>query len=214
VRKEEGNKMREVTVAVKEPTVAEIKEYEMRHKRILQCKREVGKNFWQIGLDLKEIKEKRLYTVDGHPNFNSYLGSPEVSFRRTVAYALIAIITYLGPFVSDRSDIDITSIDYSKLEKILPVVRAYPEETEEWVEKARALSRSDLIEEVKARLGIEEITYPYQEEIKVLRNIIWSLANAFKGEDMKMAVLDLHRLIDYAQDLLTRIKQGEKDEVR
>lgn len=58
--------------------------------RILTNKAQVGSGLYQIGLDLKEIKERELYLCDFPNTFEEFL-EKKVSISRTNAYRLIMI---------------------------------------------------------------------------------------------------------------------------
>jgi hypothetical protein len=109
---------------------------------------------------LKEMKEN--YRILGYETFESYLGAPEVSIGRSTAYSLIEIYNKL---IEEKGlEIKLLSeIDYSKLLKIIPM--SNQSDFGEWLEKAKTLSRSDLIDEIKELKGEEVCQHLEMETI-------------------------------------------------
>jgi len=184
-------------------TPAEVAEYQERHGRILAAKREIGKAFWQVGQDLKAIRDKKLYLAGDYPTFEAYLGSPEIGISRSTAYTWIEIVAVFEPLVSNM--LDISDIDWEKLRRICRVVKAHPEQAQEWLAKARALSRSDLNKELQA-LEANLVPSPFEEEIKAIKNYIDKVLRALKQEDRNKAVEELQAFLEFGRSLLVNLK--------
>ena len=127
------------------------------HERLLKVVEDSKQNFFIIGALLAEIHDNEYYKVMGYETFRSYLGDPDISLKYSTAYHAMKVVK--------KFDLDETvGINYSKLIMIAPHVN---EETkEELLEKAQALSQSDLRREIRLLKGEEDpdarlITCPY-----------------------------------------------------
>lgn len=125
------------------------------HQTIVGLKAQVGERLFDLGRYLCIMKEKRLWKVLGHETFETYLGDPELGFRRTAAYRMIGCYdTYvrkLGLAPKILADVD--------AQKLYAVRRlATKDNIEEIVHTARTLSRSELYqwakEQRRIRLGL------------------------------------------------------------
>lgn len=145
------------------------------HQEILQLKNIAGGAFIVIGQRLKEIKEKELFRFlgdGGYETFESYLGSPELQFDRRKAYYLMQIYSTFCENLAIKQE-DISGIYWTTLRQILPVVNK--ENHEEWIEKARTLSRSDLELELRQfRSGISSSACTHEEWEEI---IFWRCKN-------------------------------------
>ena len=141
------------------------------HQEIIQLKNIAGGAFIVIGQRLKEIKEKELFHFlgdGGYETFESYLGSPELQFDRRKAYYLIQIYSTFCEGLNVKQE-DISGIYWTTLRQILPIINK--ENHEEWIEKARTLSRSDLELELRQfKSGVSPATCNHEwEEITFWR---------------------------------------------
>ncbi len=119
------------------------------HERILALKHEATRNFILMGRALKESKEREHYKELGYPTFEAYLESPSLSIAKRSAYSLIAIYrTFVEELGYSASDL--AAVDYSKLDRLLPLLSVQPVAHREWVEKAKTLPRRVLEEEVRS----------------------------------------------------------------
>jgi hypothetical protein len=118
-------------------------------RAIASLKQTVCANLVVIGGLLNEIKANELYK-EQFETFEEFLGSPEVSMGRATAFKAMAINAFLVEQkikAEDVADID--------PDKIYRVIRAAKKQgLGEWLEKARALSRSDLANEVREAVGL------------------------------------------------------------
>ncbi len=141
------------------------------HRDIINLKNTVGGAFILIGQRLKAIKEKELYRFlgdGGYDTFESYLGSPELQFERRKAYYLIQIYSTFCENFNIKQE-DISDIYWTTLREILPIINK--ENHQDWIEKARTLSRTDLNLEIKEfKSGISPTTCNHEwEEITFFR---------------------------------------------
>ena len=114
-------------------------ETEIRHRRA-----EIAKNFLELGRLFKLVRDEKLYKLRDHPSFLSFLA--DVGFRRTTVYSYIHVYELYILKLKIVPDFLIT-VPYRQLQMINPVVEKNPEE---WIYKAKELSESDLITEVRA----------------------------------------------------------------
>lgn len=136
------------------------------HQKILLLKKDIGKRFYKLGAYLKQVRDFELYKEIGCESFEEYIGQPELSFKRSTVYSLIGVYEEFFSEESNHLDIEnIEEIDYTKLDKIRRFHYLPKEQFEEWVEKARVLSLSDLIDEIKEVRGepVEEGSTPPKE---------------------------------------------------
>ena len=140
--------------------------------KVIQLKNAIGQQIIVLGGLLWEIKDNRLW--DGHyESFESFLGDPEISFARSTAFRAIKIYQiYVLKFnIKDQ----VEEIETEKLYRITPIIRDLQEDIPsdmdkvfEWVEKAKTLSRSDLIYAVKVERGqldANDPAKPHKEQV-------------------------------------------------
>ena len=128
--------------------------YNILVSQILQNKAKVGQGLWEIGLALKEIKERELWCLE-FDSFNEFL-EKKVELAERTAYRCIEIIS------------EFTLRDFCKwgLYKLELIKRAFPLETEvenreKFMEQASAEFGKNVIpqiEQFKLEKGIEQIT--------------------------------------------------------
>ena len=111
--------------------------------RIKNFKIKVVSDLMSIGLILKTIRDKKIYEQQ-HETFDSFLGDPDVALGRSTAYKAIKIWEVFGQIKSRVLD-----IGTERLNLIAGPVEKDPKNMEEWIDKARALSLSDLKAEIK-----------------------------------------------------------------
>jgi len=126
------------------------------HQKVIQLKKDILNNFYKLGAYLKEIRDEKIYVDLGYDTFESYIATPELSFKRSMVYSLIGVYeTYFEK--SNQSDINkFKEIDMTKLDRIRQFKDKPKEEFQEWIEKARELSLSDLNAEIKIERGEKE----------------------------------------------------------
>ena len=133
------------------------------HQKILKLKKGIRKKFIELGAYLKQVHDYELYRRMGLSceTFDEYIAQPELTFQRSTAYSLIGVYE---DFFDESIHLDVENIeeiDYTKLDKIRRFKHLPKEEFEEWIEKARTLSLSDLNEEIKIAEGKE----PLEEDL-------------------------------------------------
>ena len=122
------------------------------HNNLIKWKNISNLSYLSIGQELKKIKEEKLYKYlgEGSPEyetFENYLKSPEIKIELRKAYYLIQIYTVFVKKYKFKPE-ELSEIPWTGLRSILPVVEE--KNADEWVEKAKTLTRGHLEMEVKA----------------------------------------------------------------
>jgi len=128
---------------------------EENKEQIIQAKLNVAANYLVLAHLLKENRDGSLYKLLGCDSWDEFLGMPEISFSRSKAYSLIQI----WELYKDKMGIDdhtLLDIGNAKLLMVAP----YVEKDKEWLNKAKALSKSDLRLEINGVSGRETISPP------------------------------------------------------
>lgn len=177
-------------------------EFQERHRRVLRLKRQIGQHFWQMGAELKTIRDKRLYRAGGYKTFEQYLASPEVSIDRSTAYDWIGIFSDFSTIGVGLSDIQ--EIDWRKLRMIRRVVWEHPEQAVHWLAQARVLSRADLNRELKKTdLGlVSRMSLPTK-----LEQCIKDLQRALGRGDIAGGIQALRAMMSFGQQLLETLEK-------
>jgi len=133
------------------------------YNHIVELKQTIGSVSFLMGKLLVENKRNGYYKLLGHNTFESFLGSSEISFHRTTAYKYMKVYSEFIEYYKLGQQ-DLQDIDLDKLYLILPIIDK--NNVQEWVEKARTLSRSDLRVAIQGKkqkrmveLGSEWIEY-------------------------------------------------------
>ena len=119
------------------------------HQRILELRRQTARCFILLGKEFKESKENRYFKLLGYATFESYIESPEVSFQRRSVYSLMAIYEKFVEELGYPLE-ELAGVDYSKLDRLLPILNVQPVAHGEWFEKAKRLTRRELEAEIRA----------------------------------------------------------------
>lgn len=127
------------------------------HARILGITRQVGRLCLELGCYLWQVREYRLYEALGYPAFRDYLDSPEIGMSRGHLYKMVAIAETFCPALlippngqpPEQGELlaspeDLGAIGVTRAYLIAPHIQAHPEEAEEWVARAKVLTRTDL----------------------------------------------------------------------
>ena len=121
----------------------------MLHQEIQQRTIETANSLFELGRLFKTIRDEKLYEFLNYETFEEYLGSPEIQFGRSTVFSFIRVYEqYVLKFEFDLKLLN--QIGHRRLQIINPVVDDDPIE---WIYKAKELSKSDLINEVKTALG-------------------------------------------------------------
>ena len=117
---------------------------------IQRRKENIQRDFVEIAKDLWLVYKHQLWAELGFRNFVEFVSSPELNFRRSVAYSLkdCGMLLEEGVITED----DIHGIDVSKMRALLPLLKDSNEDEEsraEWMEKAKVLTTLDLEDELR-----------------------------------------------------------------
>jgi len=141
------------------------------HQSLIKLRSSIAEAFILVGKKLTEIKEGNLYKYlgedSGYDTFESYLASPELQISRRKAYYLMAIYqTFCEKFGLPMEKM--RGVEWSIIKEALPIVTE--KNCEEWIEKSKALSHSDMLLEVRReKTGIE----PYECQHDFQKKIYW-----------------------------------------
>jgi hypothetical protein len=120
------------------------------HRQLVELKHTVEASGLIMGKLLYDIQEQQIYQQLGYGTFEEYLADPELSFKRSTAYNLKK--TYKQWVLDYGYSIDeLGEIGFERLLEVGKV--ATPETKDSWLNKAQALSRSDLLTEVAEHKG-------------------------------------------------------------
>lgn len=119
--------------------------------------------FLELGEVLYEIKSKQLYKKMGDGGFDtwkSFLANPEIDLSVQMADIYVRIYEYYILELK-KSKEEIQHLPILRLNRLLPKLEnATPEEREEWLDKAKLLSYTDFIQELREG-ATEELPAPY-----------------------------------------------------
>jgi hypothetical protein len=125
-------------------------------------KSEIETGFLVMARLLKENRDQGYWKLLGYDSFEIFLADPDLAFKRSTAYNLIRHTELYENELGIPEEL-LVSIGSRRLQIIAPVVKDDPAE---WLNKAQALSKSDLMVEVhdaqvlagklKQRAGAEE----------------------------------------------------------
>jgi hypothetical protein len=107
-----------------------------------------GALFLEIGRILKDFRDKKLYEPLSYDTWTQFLGSDELSLKPSTVSAYIQIYeVYVLRFQFPQEELVL--IPYDKLRIALPAITKTKtkEEAEDWLYKAKSLSRSDILKE-------------------------------------------------------------------
>ena len=114
------------------------------YEQTLLCRAHLQGSFLKLGSLLKECRDESLFKFLGHDSFESYLGTPELKFKRSTAYKLIGTVElYLDKLSVDPERL--IRIGTTNLDKIKKVVE---QDVDGWLDKAEHLSVSSLSSEL------------------------------------------------------------------
>jgi len=124
------------------------------HEGIVACKGVINRSFWELAYRLKLCRDEGYWSYLDYSSFEAYLGAPEVSISPGYASKLCRVYEWAQTYKIDREKIE--TLDCEKV-YLLTHVKTTDEDRDEWIEKARLLSRSDLILSVhEAKTGEKE----------------------------------------------------------
>jgi len=128
------------------------------HLTILRLKYSINKDLFKLAIFLKESRDKKYYKIMNYADtWEGYLATPEVNISRGYAHKLITNYEIWVLKWKFRMR-DINDIDAEKL--YLAGMVATKKDYEEWLEKARQLSRSDIRGLIKGEEYEYKVTCP------------------------------------------------------
>ena len=156
-----------------------------RYRRIVELKRQIEKNFLDIGQELYEFQRLGQWKLNW-PSFNSFLADPDVNISKRHAYRLIRVWREYAIGLNVQSE-ELIAIGGTKLE----MMASYVDEKniDKMLNMAATLSRSDL----KAELtGVEQVYIPVQWEslLHEARNACELLARSDAPDEVRAFALD------------------------
>lgn len=128
------------------------------HQLIIKIKQSITKNFWNLAIMLKINRDRKYYKTLGYETFEEYLGTPEISLSRGYVYKLIKNYE-LWVQKYHVSLARLNEIDSEKL--YLAGMIATKDNYEEWLERAKVLSRSDIKGLIKGEEYEYKVTCPF-----------------------------------------------------
>jgi len=123
-----------------ENTIIEADHAHHNYEQTLQCRHNLQANFLVLGRLLKDNRDGSLWKFLGHDSFESYLGTPELGFKRSTAYGLIRLVELYIDKLNVPAE-RLVSIGTAKLQKVAGVVER---NVSDWLDKAEHYSKSDL----------------------------------------------------------------------
>lgn len=116
---------------------------------VMQLKAEIASKFLELGKTFKEIRDKKWYTYEDYNSFGAYVAQLGFGYSTVRSYIRIYEL-YVERLKRPRAELQ--EATWGQLQIINPVVEQDPDE---WIEKAKVLSRGDLINEVREAQGKE-----------------------------------------------------------
>ena len=128
------------------------------HQLIIKIKQSITKDFWNLAIMLKISRDRKYYRTLGYETFEEYLGTPEISLSRAYVYKLIKNYE-LWVQKYHVSPAKLQGIDSEKL--YLVGTQITKTNYEEWLERAKVLSRSDIRGLIKGEEYEYKVTCPF-----------------------------------------------------
>lgn len=133
--------------SAEETTIVSANKAHENYEKTVQARANIEGNFIVLGILLQENQRDALYKFLGYDTFNEYLGTPELGFKRSTAYKLIALINLYVDKLKVPAN-RLIGVGSTKLDAISRVVE---NDVEGWLSKAEHLSKSSLDEEIDGR---------------------------------------------------------------
>ena len=127
-------------------------------QNIIAIKKNIGKDILELALLLIANHDNRYYRVLGYDTWEEFLAIPEISMSRSFAYKIMQVYRIWVEKYNVSQD-KLTDIDSEKL--FLAGTQATKEDYEEWLEKAKVLSRSDIRGLIKGEEYEYKVTCPF-----------------------------------------------------
>lgn len=133
-------------------------EYQIIKQQIQEKKNEIEKKYIELGLYLKKIRDKKLYQIE-YESFKEFCEEQQISYS-TARKILYIIDTYR------LTSSNILPLSWGRAQKILPLIKKYPEKKKEIIEKAKEVPFSQLDKIIQEYKIVKE---KKKEEKKVLK---------------------------------------------
>ena len=111
------------------------------HLRVVKTKADIERNFIKLGAYLKLMHDEALYVHEDCLTWTEYLDMPEVDLSRSQAFKLIQVYSRWCERYKHNPD-ELRGVSIEKL--YIASSQANETNHEEWLEKAKTLSRADL----------------------------------------------------------------------
>ena len=122
---------------------------------IIKHRDEIQFRFLVLGGLLQDCRDKLYWQRLGYESFAAFLGDPDITLKRSTAYNLINIYHKYSEGMGLPTE-RLAKIGSRRLQIILPVVETDPDK---WLGAAESMSKSDLINEVRAEKGKEPVVF-------------------------------------------------------
>jgi hypothetical protein len=109
--------------------------------KVVEIKRDVEKNFLDLGMLLCQNRDNSLWEILDYESIESFFGDPKVGLKRSTAYGLMQVWDFYITKLQIAQD-DLAEVGVSKLKML--VAHVDKDNVLEWIDKAKALSKSDL----------------------------------------------------------------------
>ena len=127
------------------------------HQLIIKIKHSITKDFWNLAIMLKINRDRKYYRTLGYETFEEYLGTPEISLSRGYVFKLIKNYELWV----QRYHVSLAKLNEIDSEKLyLAGIVANKDDYEEWLERAKTLSRADIRSLIKGSDYEYKVTCP------------------------------------------------------
>lgn len=126
-------------------------------QNIISLKSNIGKDFLKLAFLLIANHDNKYYEVLGYNTWEEFLAIPEISMSRSFAYKLMQV-NHIWIEKYNVSQENLICIETEKL--YLAGTQATKDNYEEWLEKAKTLSRSDIRGLIKGEDYEYKVTCP------------------------------------------------------
>lgn len=134
------------------------------HQEVLNRTMVTTGHLIELGRLFKTIRDEKLYRMLGAETFQEYCAFPEIHYARTTIYSFIGIYE-LYCLKYGYSPKLLVEIGHHALQLIKPIMKVEDtDNTTEWMHKAKTLSESDLINEIRKYQGKPEMMPKPKEE--------------------------------------------------
>ena len=155
---------------------------------LIKTKENVANGLFRLGKLLYEISNEKLYEEE-YETFEEFIGDPEISFSRITAYKAMKIYEVYGLKLNMLDKV--MDIDADKLYRISKLIEAGKVDADEWIEKARTLSRSDLTNETREQKGLPKHDYAIST-VELVKTFLYEYC---KKKDLKPDTMELEELL-------------------